>query len=117
MEDVQVVSHWAEAEYRTYYLSYEQLIILSTDKRLDTGKTREKKMTPNTVNFLAKVTGIRHTDHGDVLMTLFYRRLFKSQGAVSQCHFYFILFLLWSLGNPPFIVTICDMKSNLEATI
>lgn len=49
------------------YLSYEQLIALSTDKRLDAEETQEKKMIPNTVNFPAKVTGIRHTDDGDVL--------------------------------------------------
>ena len=49
------------------YLSYEQLTALSTDKRLDTGESQEKKMIPNTVNFPVKVTGIRHTGHGDVL--------------------------------------------------
>lgn len=49
------------------YLSDEQVIALSRDKRLDTGETQEKKIIPSTVNFPAKVTGIRHTDHGDVL--------------------------------------------------
>lgn len=68
MEDVQMVPYWVE-EYRKFpflWASYEQLTDLSTGKRLGTGGTREKKMIPNTINCPAKVTEIRHTDHGDV---------------------------------------------------
>lgn len=50
-------------------------------------------------------------------MTLFYRRFFKSQGSIRQCHFYFILSIPCSLGNPPFIISIYGMKSNPGATI
>lgn len=46
---------------------YEQLIALSTHKRLDTEETQEKKMVPNMVNFPTQVTGIRHRDKSDVL--------------------------------------------------